>query len=297
MAFTQKHLQADFSLVTGNFQGGGNNYSASGLRMRADIVKAGGISKGGANVVIYGLPLSIMNQLCTFGMVLTNTNKNTLTISAWEDGASPAVVFTGTITAASVDGQAQPNVGLHVEAFAGSYEDAKPVQPTSQPGSQDVATLMSTVAQKAGLKFENNGVNVKVQNPYLPGTAIQQMHHLAEMAGIERIVDCGTLAIWPSNGNRQVGGGTVSGDTSFSPQSGLVAYPQFNSQGIVFRALWTPGIQYGAKITVQSSIQPACGEWIIYKLEYALSCLEPNGPWFCDISAWRPGTAPTPPVA
>ncbi len=73
-----------------------------------------------------------------------------------------------------------------------AYENAKPVQPTSQPGSQDVATLMSTVAQKAGLQFENNGVNVKIQNPYLPGTAIQQMHALAEMAGIERIVDCGT---------------------------------------------------------------------------------------------------------
>ncbi len=68
--------------------------------------------------MIYGLPLSVMNQLCTFGQVLTTTGKNIVTVSAWEDGASPTVVFKGTITSASVDGQAQPNVGLHVEAFA-----------------------------------------------------------------------------------------------------------------------------------------------------------------------------------
>ena len=87
MSFTQKHLQVDFSLSTGNFQGGGNSYSAKGLRITADIVKAGGISLGGANLVIYGLPLSVMNQLSTFGNVLTDQGRNSVTVSAWEDGA------------------------------------------------------------------------------------------------------------------------------------------------------------------------------------------------------------------
>ena len=300
MSFTRKHLQVDFDLVTGNFQsstgGTGNTYSAKGLRITADIVKAGGISDGGANVVIYGLPLSVMNQLSTYGNILTTTGRNRITVSAWEDGASPTVVYKGTIQAASIDGQAQPDVGLHVEAFASSYENAKPVQPTSQPGSQDVSTLMQTVAQKAGLQFENNGVNLRVQNPYLPGTDIQKMHALAEMAGIERIVDCGILSIWPSNGHRQ-GGGSVTANASFSPENGLVSYPQFNSQGVIFRTLWNPGILFGSKVRVQSSVQPACGDWIIYKLTYALGSETPNGAWFCDICAWRPGTAPTAPVA
>lgn len=290
MAFTQKHISVDFTLATGNFGSGGNSYSASGLRITADIVKAGGVSMGACNAVIYGLPLSIMNQLATYGQVLTLTGKNSITVSAWEDGQSPTVVFTGTIASASMDGQAQPDVGFHVEAYASAFENAKPVQPTSQPGSQDVATLMQTVAQKAGLQFENNGVNVKVQNPYLPGTAIQQMHHLADMAGIERIVDNGVMAIWPAGGSRQGGGATIS--TTFSPQTGLVAYPQFNSQGVIFRALWNPGIVYGTTITLQSSMTPACGQWVVYKLEYALACQMPNGPWFCDVWASRPGQMP-----
>ncbi|WP_237482616.1 baseplate hub protein [Lichenibacterium dinghuense] len=286
MSFTRKHLQVDFALATGNFQGGGNSYSAKGMRITADIVKAGGVSMGGANVVVYGLPLSVMNQLSTYGQVLTLTGKNTVTVSAWEDGASPSVVFVGTIASASMDGQAQPQVGFHVEAYASSFENAKPVQPTSQPGSQDVATLMATVAQKAGLGFENNGVDVKVQNPYLPGTAIQQMHALADMARIERIVDCGTLAIWPANGSRK------SRPAVISPQSGLVAYPQFNSQGIIFRALWQPSLAFGAEIELQSSMTPACGPWIVHKLTYALASETPNGPWFCDVWAHRTGVMP-----
>ena len=293
MSLTQKHLSVDFTLATGSFGSGGNSYSASGLRITADIVKAGGVSMGAANVVIYGLPLSVMNQLATYGQVLTLTGKNSITVSAWEDGQSPTVVFMGTIASASMDGQAQPDVGFHVEAYASAFENVKPVQPTSQPGSQDVATLMSTVAQKAGLQFENNGVNIKVQNPYLPGTAIQQMHHLAEMAGIERIVDNGTLAIWPSGQAR-----TAAGKTVISPQTGLVSYPLFNAQGIVVRTLWRPSLAYGQTVTVQSSMQPACGDWNIYKLTYSLASEMPNGPWFCDAWAFRPQTGPTsPPVA
>ncbi len=120
MSFTQKHLQVDFSLANGNFgSAGGNSYSAKGLRITADIVKAGGISLGGANLVIYGLPLSVMNQLSTYGNVLTDQGRNSITVSAWEDGASPTVVYQGDIFTAFMDGQSQPNVGFHVEANVG----------------------------------------------------------------------------------------------------------------------------------------------------------------------------------
>ena len=292
MTFTQKHLSVDFTLATGNFQGGGNSHSAKGLRITAEIVKAGGISQGAANVSIYGLPLSVMNQLSTYGNVLTTTGRNSITVSAWEDGQPPTVVFMGTITAASMDGQAQPDVPFHVEAFVGAYENAKPVQPTSQPGSQDVAGLMGTIAQKAGLQFENNGVSVKIQNPYLSGTAIQQMHALAEMARVEHLVDNGTLAIWPAGKSR-----TAAGTTTISPQTGLVGYPLFNSQGIIVRTLWQPTLAFGQVINVQSEIPAACGPWSVYKLTYAMASMMSNGPWFCDVWAWKQGTAPTPPVA
>ena len=286
MAFTQKFIEVDFSLAQGLFQGGGNSYTASGLRITAEIIKAGGVSMGGANLAIYGLPLSVMNQLSTYGMVLTLTGKNSVTVKAGDLGGALTTVFQGTIASASMDGQAQPEVAFRVEAYAGAYENAKPVQPTTQPGSQDVATLMGKIAQSAGLQFENNGVNVKIQNPYFPGTAVQQMHALAEAARIERVIDNGTLAIWPPGQSRQ------GGKTIISPQTGLVAYPLFNSQGVVVRTLWQPTITYGQTIAIQSEIQPACGDWVIYKLEYALDAQTPKGRWFCDVWAARPGQQP-----
>ena len=185
-----------------------------------------------------------------------------------------------------MDGQGQPNVPFHVQAYAGAYENSKPVPPTSQPGSQDVGTLMQTVAKAGGLQFENSGVSARIQNPYLPGTAVQQMHALAEAARIERVIDCGTLAIWPAGGSRQGEPAVIS------PQTGLVGYPQFDSQGVIFTTLWQPTLAYGGQITLQSSMTPACGTWIIHKLSYSLASMMHNGPWFCEVWAHRPGVEP-----
>ena len=41
----------------------------------------------------------------------------------------------------------------------------------------------------------------------------------------------------------------------------------------------------------------ACRTWRVYKLTYALACMMSNAPRFCDVWAWKQGTAPTPPVA
>ena len=288
MSFTQKFIEVDFDLAQGSFQGGGggNKHTVRGLRALTTIVKAGGVSLGAAQIAIYGLPLSVMNQLSTYGMTLTLTGRNSVTIRAGEDLSSLTTVFTGTISSASMDGQGQPNVAFQVDAFVGAYENSKPVEPTSMPGSQDVGTLMGKIAQKAGLQFENNGIDAKVMNPYLPGTAIQQMHALAEMARIERVVDCGTLAIWKPGGSRQ------GGSTLISPQTGLVSYPIFDSQGVIIRTLFQPSLTFGSKIEIQSEMTPACGTWIVHKLSYNLSCMTPKGPWFQDVWAHRPDQQP-----
>lgn len=286
MAFTTKYIECDFSLAQGVFSGGGNTYTAAGLRISTNIVKAGGLSLGQASVAIYGLPLTVMNQLSTFGMALTLTNKNTITIKAGDDPNALTTVFTGTIFTAYMDGQAQPEVPFRVEASVLGYEANVPVKPITQSGSADVGTLMGQVAQSMNLQFENNGVSAKISNPYYPGTAVQQMHDIAEHAGIEHIADNGTLAIWKPGTARQGAATTVS------PQTGLVGYPRFNSQGIDITAEFQPTFAYGQNITVQSSITPACGTWTIYRLEYDLECQTPGGKWFCQILASPPGLIP-----
>ena len=286
MTFATKYIEVDFSMAQGVFQGGSSSYTASGLRVSAQIVKAGGLSFGAASLAIYGLPLSVMNQLGTFGNPLTLLGRNTVTVKAGDDPSALTTVFTGTIFNAYMDGQMQPQVPFRVEAQTLAYEAAVPVPVISQPGSVDVASTMGQIAASMGLSFENNGVNVKITNPYLAGTATQQMHALAKAAGIEQVVDNGTLAIWKPGSSRQ------GAATTISPDTGLVGYPRFNSQGIDITTLWQPTLAYGQQIQVQSSITPACGTWIIYRLEYDLESQTPNGKWFCNILAAPPNLIP-----
>jgi len=137
------------------------------------------------------------------------------------------------------------------------------------------------MAKAANLQFENNGISTKIMNPYYPGTAIQQISALCDHAGLEHIIDNGTLAIWKPGSARQGSGATVS------PSTGMVGYPRFNAQGIDITAEFQPTFVYGQNIQVQSSITPACGTWIIYSLEYDLESETPNGRWFCNILAHK----------
>jgi len=96
VSFTTKYIEVDFSLDHGVFANGGNTYTAKGCRISAQITKAGGLSFGEALISIYGLPLSVMNQLGTFGNVITVLGRNTVTVKAGEDPNNLTTIYTGT---------------------------------------------------------------------------------------------------------------------------------------------------------------------------------------------------------
>jgi len=287
VSFTTKYIEVDFSLDHGVFANGGNTYTAKGLRISAQIVKAGGLSFGEALISIFGLPLSVMNQLGTFGNTITVLGRNTITVKAGEDPNNLTTIYTGDIQNAYTDGWSQPNVPFRVEARVAAYAGVKPIPPLTRPGSQDVGDMLGQVAQSAGWQFENNGVSTKIMNPYFAGTAVPQLLGIVDAAGVEHHIDNNTLAIWKPDSARQ------GAATPISPETGLVGYPRFNSLGVDIVTLWQPALAYGQNIEVQSSITPACGTWNIHYLEYDLECETPNGRWFCNIMAHPLGSMVT----
>ncbi|MEE7489429.1 baseplate hub protein [Methylobacterium oryzae] len=284
MAFTQKHLDFTFELAQGNFGQGGNKAEVKGHRATVDIDQPGGADMSKAAIAIWGMPLQLMNQLTTLGNDINAIGKNFVSIQAYEDGGQKSYVYKGTIMAAYADLRAQPQGCFRVEALVGYYEAVMPATPTSAPGSQDVAQLFKQIADKAELQFENNGVNVKVANPYLPGNPRVQMKTLAQMAGVEWLIDRGKLAIWKAQKPRQGGPAMISADT------GMVNYPTFNSSGIEVTTLYNPQVQYGGQITVKSQLTPACGDWYVYHVFHALDAELPNGRWFSTLSCSRTKT-------
>jgi hypothetical protein len=164
MSFIQKLLQCSITMANGVFDGGQNSatiqttggLNATDLRMSASITVTGSSIPGIMDLAIYGLPLSLMNQLSTVGTNYLRRLKNTISLSAGEVGGQFNLVFQGLIEIAFVDAAAQPQVCLRIHATPnGSYFSVKPVPPISKQGAQPASDMISSIAGQMGLKFEN----------------------------------------------------------------------------------------------------------------------------------------------
>lgn len=288
MSFVRRVLDVTFALGTGEFGGSGaTNVKLSGLRVSAKVVKGVGPSMSRASVSIYGMTLSMMNQLSTLGMVVLPTDqirRNNVTIEAGDEGGAMSTVFDGTISRAWEDFQAAPEVAFQVEAFTGLYEAVKPAEPTSYGDGTPVVTIMEKLAGDMELKFENNGVDGVLSYPYHYGSARDQAQRAADAAGINMIIDDKKLAIWPRGQARE--GSSVP---LVSPQTGMIGYPTYTSKGILVRKIYDPAIVYGTKIQIESQLTGANGEWIIQTLDYDLDANLPGGQWSQTMNAARPG--------
>jgi hypothetical protein len=281
MAFTQKIIKATFTSGTGAF----SPIDTQGLRTSFHCLSSGGDSMIQADLLVYGLPLSQQNQLSTLGWQGQKTGADSVSVYAGDTNGF-ALIYKGTIFAAYSDFQGGPNVPLHVVSHTGARETGIQVPPTSiNNKSADVAQMFGKLAGQMGLQFENNGVNVKVAYPYLPGDPRSQARELANHADVRWVIDRGTLAIWPKDGSR-------SGNVTVGPGSGLVGYPSWAMEGIRVKVEYSPAqdFQQGGQITiVGSAITPANGTWVITRLEWSLQSFTPNGQWFVDVRGSQHG--------
>ena len=280
MTFVHRLLEFDFDLASGQFQGGGgNSLEIKGLRSTAKINIVGATDNGTSGTMegaIFGMTLAQMNQLTIMGQNMTAMNgKNGITVKASNDQGTMTTIFEGHIfTVAYMDGQSQPQVAFRFNATADGYHRLVPAKSTSSAGDVDVATTMQSLAGQMGLSFENNGVNVKVHNPYLSGAPRVQAGELADAAGISMLVDKGKLAIWNTNQGRQ-----SNSTPLLSRTTGMIGYPAFLSTQVLVKSIFKPEIEVGKNIQIKSDITAACGTWQVINIAYELQCNMPKGHW------------------
>lgn len=314
MAFSQKLINVTVQLAPNTqtnqpntfAESGTDTVTLSGSRTSVRIENSGAPADGRAQVRIWGMTPSLMNQLATLGLVFNLVPKNVLTIEAGDTAVGMATVFTGTIWAAYGDYQAQPDVPFVFECLSGAAEAVINVPPSSFQGSVSVASMMSGFARQMNLGFENNGVSTQLTNAYFSGSAKDQAAKCAADADIKwGIINGNVLSIWPKGGNRNTTSVPV---ISPFPTGGMVAYPAFTQQGIIVKTLFDPRIAFGALVQVQSSLlsaiagaqptSPAAGGaqtfpsmWAVNKLDLALDSLLPKGQWVSTIYGYNPGYA------
>lgn len=316
-SFAQKILNFTFTLTSNpqsaqpaTFSGtNSNQLSVSGVRAQCRITNASPPSASSADIKIFGLPQSVVNQLSTL-VPVEKLQRNTILVnagvsstgdaSAAAANAAPAsgfpVVFGGTISYGVGDYSNMPDCSLHILAQAGLIEAVIPAKPSSFPGQTSVVAIMQNFANLLNVGFENNGVTTQISNPYYPGTIMQQIYQCAYHAGINaQLVDGGTkLAIWPQPGSRT----SQTNIPLVSAQTGMVGYPLFTPTGyLIVKMIYNPSVIYGGNIQIQSSIQPANRTWSVYGLNLALDTLVPGGEWMATVLCYPQGlTAPVPPT-
>ncbi|NBW08589.1 MAG: hypothetical protein EBR82_11250 [Caulobacteraceae bacterium] len=277
MTYLRREIDLKFQLGEGDFGAAGvDTVEVTGLRVACNIQKNGDASYSRASLKVYGLTLSTMNKLSTLGKPLVDGRNNTVTVTAG-DANGKAVVFSGTITEAWVDGANAPEVSLSVEAYVGLIDALKPLPASSFKGSVDAATIVASIAQQTGRNFENGGVEgVTLTNPNYPGTGRQQLESVARDGGFNLFIDDVTnaVAIWPRDGVR---GGQIP---LINAQTGLVGFPTHTENGILITSLFNPAIVFGRAVRVESILTPAAGTWSVFAVSHDLESLAPGGAWF-----------------
>lgn len=288
MALLERKIDIVLAYGTGdNGDGPPVNVTLSGHRVSVNTVSAGGAGMPTAQVRVFGLTLSMMNQLSTVGQLPNAYRANKMTILAGDTVNGMAKIFEGTILTAWADMQAAPDVAFNITAFSGGIEALRPVPPSSYPGTADAAVILANLADQMGVPFENNGVSVILTTPYYPGTARDQAVQVVDHAGIEwNAMENGVLAIWPRGGAR---GGSVP---LISPETGLQGYPTYTATGIVLTSLFNPVLRHGGQVQVKSALTPACGTWNIVTLVHDIESQVPSGKWATQIQVAKPGYAP-----
>ena len=285
-SYARRRLNVTIQIGQGkNGEDGFDTYALpSYLRIRAGITKSGGLTQGHMQLSVFGLSLDLMNKVSSLGLSVVRRRLNKVSLSAGDDLGGMVTVFDGMIEEAWHDFSGSPDTALTLRAFAELQQALKPVPPTSYAKPSDAATVMQDLAGKAGLNFENGGVQVQLPPMYFHGTLREQMLACAEAGGFNWIVDLATLAIWPKDGHR---GGLVP---LIAPETGMIGYPVLGGNNDV-RCLtrFNGQIAVGSLVKVQSVIKPACGEWKVNLLNHDLESETPGGLWQTTFEAGPPG--------
>jgi hypothetical protein len=308
VALVQRLININFTLSNGSFAGSGSNsLTLSGLRVHADMHFPGGSDMNTLQAEVYGMTLSHMNDLMTYGAIPLNTGKNMVTVLAGDAMSGMNQVFKGNVVNAWGDFQGMPDVPFHVFGSGPMNAAVATVPPTTKKGAVSATTLMENLANQIGMQFENNGVTTQLSNPYYPGTAREQLLALVRDSGCEwNGMENDVVSVWPVGSSRAGGSGAIP----VNKDTGMVGYPMFNAQGVVVKVLYNPQIKYGTEIQVTSDLtgsttsgnvtvgggtSGANGTWTVQSIDYALDSLVPNGQWFMTLFGSVKGYVPIAP--
>lgn len=276
MSFSKKTLTVSIALAEGTFDGTNNQITLPAVPISATIDKTGGTDLPKASLEVKNLSLATMQRLTVLAFRKLQTFNNVIRIEADDN-----LVFQGEITSAVPEFQTDGTAIFKIEAASGYYPLQLSETPVSVQGDTAIEKLMEQFATNAGYTLKNEGVEGSVSNCVFYGSPIQKARQLAKQAGIDLLIDNGALVILPSYSTARDGAVPL-----FSKDSGLIGYPSFTNDGIHAEVLFSPLVEIGGMVKIESVVPKASGVWRVDKVSHRLQANDPaGGEWTTSIDA------------
>ncbi|WNN42786.1 baseplate hub protein [Winslowiella toletana] len=276
MTYRKRELEVEFTLSEGTFdQAQGNILTLRNMKCEVSISAFGGVTGTTMEMSLWGLSLDHMAKLTVKAQRYIGQKQNLVKLKA-----NGETIFLGTIVASRINLNQMPDAPIEITANVLGYERILPCSDTVVRGVADVGSLVMAICNKVGLSFVNVDVNKRELNPHYPGNAIKQITDIAANHKFNFEVDIGVATIY-------TGKDPIDGVVPFvSPSRGLIGYPIFYDQGILFRCLYSSSIKVGRKLILDTSLPNGSGEYIILAgTTHYLSSMVEGGPWETSVVA------------
>ncbi len=251
-----------------------NNYPSS-----VKIEKVGIPDKNKAFVTIYGLDIATMDKLTTLAYKALENQKNVIIIKAGDEYNSEKI-FSGEISMAYADFNAAPNVAFHIRAMTAFLPSLTSIPATNKEGINSISSIILELSKELGYTFTNEGVEGTINNPYLIGSAFEQLTQLSNIYAFELVIDDDEVIIIPKNKIRK------NNKILLNRENGMINYPSFTNDGISVRSVFNSKITYSALVEIDSIVPKSSGLWKITKLTHQLSTnLPSNIVWETQLEA------------
>lgn len=283
MAFVERKITLIFTLGNGmTFADGQNQLTVENARTKVRIEKNTGGNTSHANVSVFGLTLEHMRALSTLNpafMVFKNNILEILANDVTDPASQPTSVFIGQITEGEIDITNEPESALIVSATAGLFYAVAPAEGSSYSGPTDVAVVLAAIAGQMNLEFDGTGLTKQymLSDPHLFGTLMTQAQTICEAWNLNLLIDGNTMYVYDRKGSVPLPAGQSI--PLVSPATGMIGYPALSEHGLFVRTLFSPFLNMGQRVEIESTLPYANGTWGVYQLVNELESLVPDGKW------------------
>lgn len=287
-SFTKKLLEVHVTLQAGQFEGG-NTKIIKDVPLKVRIEKTGPPDFCKASIEARGLRYEDMEKMSTLAFRPLFSARNSVAVFAGDERDGLSRAFSGSITQASADFNAAPDVSFKIEAMTGYFGAITPQSPTAVRAAQPAADFIAMQAKKAGFTFQNDGVTTQLNNAIFNGSPVAQARAAARQIGAELIIDDDVMILSPAGGAGTKAGGGRGNAVLLSKTTGMLGYPVLSNEGIQLQALYNPAFRLGGLVRVESIVPKASGTWRIIKLTHDLAAFDPKGgPWKSQMTTYYP---------